>query len=253
MANTWAVSDLHGNLNLWHQIQKFCAEDDVIYVLGDSTDRGPEPWRTFVEVYSDPRVKYIRGNHEDMLVQAIREYFRHPNTYYAYPEFIRLCNNGGIDTFDQWEKEKSRSVWFRALANLPYKEVFINKDDYIITMTHSGYTEDKWSGYCDQQDMLWDRHHFYSSIDSRRTDYVVHGHTPIPLLIKALKEREYFYEDSEDFDEKLRFKTPEYVGNGAYWYAEGTKCCLDCATVKTGCTVLLNLDTFEQKVFVEEK
>ena len=36
---------------------------------------------------------------------------------------------------------------------------------------------------------------------------------------------------------------------GAYWYTE-YRCDIDCLTVATGMTVLLNLDTFEEEIFV---
>ena len=42
----YALSDLHGNLELLREIQKFLNEDDTVYFLGDGGDRGPKPWET---------------------------------------------------------------------------------------------------------------------------------------------------------------------------------------------------------------
>ena len=40
---------------------------------------------------------------------------------------------------------------------------------------------------------------------------------------------------------------PEWEG-GAYWY-HGYRCDIDCCTIKTRQTVLLNLDTFDEEIF----
>ena len=39
------------------------------------------------------------------------------------------------------------------------------------------------------------------------------------------------------------------IPEGAYYYADGHKIDIDCGAHFTGTTVLLNLDTFEEKVF----
>ena len=92
----YALSDLHGNLELLKAIQKFLNEDDKVYFLGDGGDRGPNPWETIKEIYKDKRFIYIKGNHEDMLVNALTDYL--DNGYMDY-SFWMLTNNGGSQTF----------------------------------------------------------------------------------------------------------------------------------------------------------
>ena len=43
------------------------------------------------------------------------------------------------------------------------------------------------------------------------------------------------------------------VESGAYYYAKGHKICIDCGAHFTNTTVLLNLDTFEEKIFTIDK
>lgn len=70
----YAVSDLHGQLDLFNQIKEYINDDDIVYALGDFGDRGPEPWRTLKMVLDDDQFIYLMGNHDLMLLEAIREY-----------------------------------------------------------------------------------------------------------------------------------------------------------------------------------
>ena len=60
-----------GNLNLVDSILNYCNSDDVIYFLGDGGDRGPDGIRCIQRLLSDPRIIYIKGNHEQMLENGI--------------------------------------------------------------------------------------------------------------------------------------------------------------------------------------
>ena len=92
----YALSDLHGNLELLREIQKFLNENDIVYFLGDGGDRGPRPWETIKEIYKDKRFIYMKGNHEDMLVKAVVDYIDYECLDYS---FQMLASNGGEKTF----------------------------------------------------------------------------------------------------------------------------------------------------------
>ena len=68
---TYAISDLHGRMDLFRQVKEFLQPEDVVYVLGDCGDRGPAGWELIKTVYEDPQFIYLMGNHEDMLVNAM--------------------------------------------------------------------------------------------------------------------------------------------------------------------------------------
>ena len=72
---TYAISDLHGRMDLFRQVKEFLQPEDVVYVLGDCGDRGPAGWELIKTVYEDPQFIYLMGNHEDMLVDAMRSVF----------------------------------------------------------------------------------------------------------------------------------------------------------------------------------
>ena len=56
----------------------------------------------------------------------------------------------------------------------------------------------------------------------------VHGHTPIPNLVKRINVN------------------PE---EGALWYCGGHKICIDNASFATGITCLFDLDTYDEHIF----
>ena len=69
----WATADLHGNYILWEQIKAFLKEDDTLIFLGDAIDRGDRGFEILMEMLDDPRVAYLKGNHEDMMYEAFHD------------------------------------------------------------------------------------------------------------------------------------------------------------------------------------
>ncbi len=226
---TYCISDLHGYLKLWNKMNKelFTAED-TIYCLGDSTDRGPEPWETFKTIYTDPRVKYILGNHEEMLKEAGREFLY--GDYYDYDAEQLLYYNGGYETFLQWQTEEYNESWLKEIQEIPYFTIYYNSKGQNIWLTHAGFTP---TTIPTKEDCLWDRQHYRleedKTIDKWNNCYVIHGHTWLRRV--AIKR-----------DEIVPLNKP-------YWYADGHKCCIDAGTTITKSAIALNLDTFESHYF----
>ena len=77
----YCCSDLHGRYDIWRQIKSFLKPEDKLYYLGDAADRGPNGWKIIKELISDNRIIYIKGNHEDMLVKAMKEYIKYDGGY----------------------------------------------------------------------------------------------------------------------------------------------------------------------------
>ena len=90
----------------------------VVYFLGDAGDRGPHPWECIKTILDDPQFIYIKGNHEDMLVDAMgRGYGRQYNL---------LRSNGGKDTYHQAMEEPNWAEWRARLRDLPDKALYTN-------------------------------------------------------------------------------------------------------------------------------
>ena len=232
----YACSDLHGMMDAYKAIKSLLKPEDKVYFLGDAGDRGLDSWELIRHIYSDPQFIYMKGNHEDMLVRAMKEYIYDGRTGHDYN---LLVSNGGATTFYGWSclDDNICEEWMRRLNKLPYVQEYINQDGFRIIMTHAGftpvYTADNEIVIPCEEDALWDRSHFIDPwpVETEKI-VIVHGHTPTPLLA----------EDIGIPDEKIE--------PGAMWYAKNHKVCLDCGCFFTGSTCLLNLDTFDEEIIV---
>ena len=227
MGNVYAVSDIHGNWKVWTTLKNFIQPDDTVYVLGDCADRGDRGWDIIKEVLADPRFIYLKGNHEDMLVNAVRNSKRNG---LANADSRLLFNNGGRTTLYDWAADtEENQALIDDIAKLPCYEVYMNENRQYIYLTHAGLTPWEPLGNYTEEELLWDRIHY--TLDSWpyavNDIVVIHGHTPCM----------YIAEDRN---------IEGYEVDKALWYCEGRKCCIDNCTILNHAAILLNLDTFEE-------
>ena len=227
---TYAVSDLHGCLKFYKVIKDFIEPEDKVYFLGDAGDRGPHPWETIKAIAGDPQFVYIKGNHEDMLVDAMEEHIEGRSGHATH----LLGSNGGYGTLEEWAADGAKESWITWLKKLPTHMEYIRPDGKKVLLSHAGYTPDIEGQLPWGDDLIWSRDHFYDSWDEELPDtYIVHGHTPTPLMDR------YIYDlKPEDVDKA-----------GALIYCEGHKFDIDNGAVFTGFCTLFNLDTFESIIF----
>lgn len=228
--SVYAISDLHGNLNIFNQIKQYIEKNDIVYVLGDCGDRGPEPWKTITEVAKDGRFIYLKGNHEDMLIKAYKEYKETESIYGQNCSL--LIQNGGFETLMQMSENNYPMAWCSFLNSRPFFEVYNNKNHYPIYLSHAGFTP--YTNFqVKQNNLIWDRFHFYDNQLKKewKPGIVVHGHTPIQIMC-----------------DELGIEMPK----GALWYSNNKKVCIDRATYHSKELVMLNLDTFEEIMFYDK-
>lgn len=221
----YAIADLHGRLDLFYEVKERLNESDILFVLGDCGDRGPEPWRTIQTVLDDPQCVYLMGNHEDMLIEAIKGWYERRGNLIDFLShdycYDLLRSNGGRETFLGWLDCENRDEYFRRLTRLPRYIYIRNETGCNICLTHAGFTPPRRP--IDRQVLLWDRYHLYDAWVGGENEYIVHGHTPVLSVT--------------DIDNTLR--------DGAMFYAGGHKIDIDAGAVFTDCVCLLNLETLE--------
>ena len=239
----FACADLHGRLDLYKKIKEFLNPEDKVYFLGDACDRGPDSWETVKAITRDSQFIYLMGNHEDMMINSMRGWYMDgPTSYEDY--YLWLSNGGGV-TEESLMKESGHDIeiWMNRLAKLPVYEVYTNRDGKVIYLSHAGFTPALPKS---TRDLVWDRYHIMEGWPEDCDEMiVVHGHTPTMLMsrydpwgIVNDEDREAIFAGKQ--------KNP---AKGAVWYADGHKVNIDCGSVWTGKTVLLDLDTFEQHIF----
>lgn len=267
MGKTYAMSDVHGCYIPFKKAMNFLQPDDKLYFLGDATDRGEDGVKIFKELTSDPRVTYIRGNHEEMMMDAIPYCVRDINEYgfcaggHGYDLWT---SNGGRHTYKDFEFMTINEIYDirEKIKKMPEKVTYSSPAGHKVILEHAGYSP--FITPHRTHDPLWDRKHFhdewsdgywgYKEYNPENT-YLVHGHTPVQYL-----KYEYGYKDQPP-------KTKEEIMEAHCWnryqeeacplptiirYCDGHKFDIDMCTIISGRVALLDLDTFEEIYFDEE-
>lgn len=232
---TYAFTDLHGQYELWKQIKEFCQPNDKLYFLGDAADRGSDGVRIMVELLADPRVTYLKGNHE----YFIENFFFNNSTQEALEIWVK---NGGEPTQKALMNLSGEELHtlINQIKDLPYTAMYINKKNKVIFMSHSGYYVDlssvsKLDRNWYKLKLLQDRDHIGCSNSSKPEyiDYIVHGHTPVQYIQKMIE-------------------LPKTLPLNPLAYDDG-KIGLDLCSIISGTAALLNLDTLESILFTIKK
>ena len=236
--NRYAVADLHGQLDLLEQIKEYLNEDDVLYILGDSGDRGPQPWRTLKASLDDPQFVYLMGNHDLMLIDAIDQYIKMPEEermyglgmcFYHKSPMSLLQYNDGLGTFRGWKDEPDRMKYYQKLRFAPLEIRLAAFDGkHFIYLTHAGLDPDFYVE--NVEEFVWSRLHAYNRWDNSNGHLTIGGHTPINIMVKKLPKDSYVLKDYLLYDNNSKIN----IDRGACF---------------TGETVLLNIDTLESKIF----
>ena len=224
-------TDIHGNMPVFKKLMAFLKPDDQLFFLGDAMDRGADGWEIMKEMLRDNRITYIKGNHEDMLVQAAEEWFDEDH-------FGKMCDlvryNGGSATLDAMFRDPWGADWAKMLKNLPTHLEFENEMSRTLLLSHAGYNpvlnRDDDMIIPGAHKLIWDRNHLLLPWDTE--DFpgyvVVHGHTPLQHIAR-------------EFGDKDPIAAP-------LWYGMGHKVCLDYATFVTDQLIVMNADTFDFEV-----
>lgn len=271
MGRTFALSDVHGCYIPFKKAMDFLQPDDKLYFIGDCCDRGDDGVKIFKELTSDPRITYIRGNHEEMMMDSIPYCVRDINEYgfcYTQQGYDLWTMNGGRHTYKDFEFMAVNEIYDirEKIKKMHSQAIYISPAGHKVILEHAGYSP--FVTPHRTHDPLWDRKHFYDDwsdghwekedCDPEKT-YLVHGHTPVQYL-----EYQYGYkgqpqatkesiELKHQWKESCYFDTPWNIKPTIIRYCNGHKFDIDMGTVFTKRVALLDLDTFEETYFDEEK
>ena len=228
----FVCSDLHGQYDLWKQIKEYMGENDILIFLGDAIDRGPWGIKIMQEMFADPRVIYLLGNHEDMML----DWYLSRGESEEYETMRHWFENGGHPTYSAFmELDKSKQEeLIKQILKLKYEmEVNIESEEgnFKIFLNHAGSNPNNLIHnrfYC-----LWRRDHFHYKWPKGNNDMIIHGHTPHFYL-----EKEYGVNFEEDM----------------VTYCDGHKVCLDWGCFAIGAIPLYNLNELcVEKIFYKEE
>lgn len=237
--DAYVISDLHGNIDIAKQVIEIADEGNTVFFLGDANDRDENGWEVIKMFLKHPNIIYILGNHEDMLVKAMRPYFFDHDDFnfqYSYKFEVWMWNQG-YSTFESIMAEdydKARMYW-NELRHLPKRVKYINDEEKVIYMCHSGwefFVRDKYHDLKYDEKLLWDRtHYFEDKWFGAENEFMIHGHTSVPHMLEDLGG------DYHNWDR-----------HSALWYCHTHKIDIDMRTIETKRACMINLNTFEETI-----
>ncbi|MBW6528187.1 serine/threonine protein phosphatase [Sphingomonas sp. RHCKR7] len=188
----YAIGDLHGRLDLFGELMRAIERDHAararattrIVLLGDIVDRGPDSARLVRGCMRlsqlNPRFTVLKGNHEEMMVHALR------GDLWAYRAWLDF---GGRETLLSWGAAPALTDALptlrelRAAAQLVGRDVLgwlerlpltLRHEDHLFV--HAGIRPGVALGRQTARDLLWIGEEFLDSHQDHGVT-VVHGHT----------------------------------------------------------------------------
>lgn len=249
----YATGDWHGVSEPAMKVFDFLQPEDTLIFLGDAADRGRDGVKLLNKLLTDPRVVFIKGNHEQMMSDALWNLVGESRSSNSISHWF---SNGGAATWDGLEhcSDDSRMWYVKQISFMPDEVIYTSDKGHTVICEHAGYSP--FDIPHRSHDPQWDRHHFYDrwnsgyqkdNLDPNKT-YLVHGHTPVQYL-----RFDYGYEGQPP-------KTKEEMAAAKMWnsygesdwiptiirYCDEHKFDIDMCTIVSDRIALLDLDTFDE-------
>ncbi len=194
MGKHYVISDIHGCYNEYQEALHAIrfSDEDTLYVLGDSIDRGYATVKVLKDMMMRPNVFPFLGDHEWMAMDVLKEL--HKNRKITIENFRRQLSRPMVRAFEQWanprnggqttvkefcalDDEEQEDILDYLEEFLVYAEVSAGGRDYLLV--HGGMEPFRKGNTPDDytvEELVWSR------VDYSRPYYTdkftITGHTP---------------------------------------------------------------------------
>ena len=176
----YVMSDIHGEGELFHQMLEriHFSDNDILYILGDVIDRGPDGIELLKEIKSKKNIIMLLGNHEYMMLQCYRE---QPSGFDCF-RWNRNGNELTMDAFRRLNVEDQQSI-LEYLKRLPtHAEICVDGIDYYLVHGFPASSE---------EEEVWKRPEL-NERNPKPGCRVVIGHTPVLNLVVPREYRQAY-------------------------------------------------------------
>lgn len=201
----YIISDIHGCYEEYQELLEkihFSDEDDL-FVLGDSMDRGPEPIKVIQDMMARHNVIYILGNHDYMMMSSLKRlavevtesncenYLRSEdimNYYYWVQDGGRVTSR----QFTALPRQEQQDILEYLGEALIYEVLEDKGKEYVLVHAGiQGFDERKDLDAYDFKDFIFCRTDYEKRYYEDENVFVVTGHTPTPLIRSDRQPRVY--------------------------------------------------------------
>lgn len=180
----FAVSDLHGHYDLLHEALNNVAFDstkDLLFVIGDWCDRGPDS-KHVLDYVNEPWIHSLCGNHDQMFIDGFEAHW-HPNNR----SVLCLKAHGGDWIWTLTDLEKI--LIHEAFSAMPLGIELLLPHGRKVGLVHAEVPYHDWDKWVDiveterdhtQAVAQWSRRWYDSQFKGqvKGVDFVIAGHTP---------------------------------------------------------------------------
>lgn len=198
------MSDLHGNYKAYiTMLEKINFKNtDMLYILGDILDRGPNPIKIILDLMNRPNVEIIAGNHCVMACECLaflRQEITEESLEKIDEEMIeKLLNwqqNGSVSTTDEFHKcdKKTQKEIVDFISDFEvYDEIEVEGKTFILVHAGLGnFAPDKELWEYELDELVWERADYERKYFEDK--YVITGHTPT-MVIEQNQRPGYIYQ-----------------------------------------------------------
>lgn len=151
----FVVSDLHGCYDLLHEALNnvgFNSATDLLFVLGDWTDRGPDS-QYVLDYVNEPWVCSLQGNHERMFMDGFESHW-HPNNRSVQT----LKSHGGDWIWNSGLTDLDKILINDAFASMPLAMELLLPNGMKIGMVHAEVPYNDWNKFLNitEEELDWD-------------------------------------------------------------------------------------------------
>jgi len=187
--STYVMSDIHGQYDMYiEMLEKInFSEDDMLYILGDVIDRGPNPVKILLDIMERPNVVCLAGNHCVMACDCMNFLLKEvtDESIDALNDELmgKLCDwmyNGAGTTIEELgslPRDKKKEVLDFIMDFDLYEEVMVGDREYILVHAGLGnFSPDREIFDYELDELVWERPDYSKPYFDDR--YVITGHTP---------------------------------------------------------------------------
>ncbi len=174
MSLIYAIGDIHGCAETFRKLldEINLKRSDKLYLLGDYIDRGEDSKGVIDWILNLRKRRFqihtLRGNHEQMLMDAYRDEEKIPHWF----------KNGGESTLRSFKVSSLKKIPVKYMEFFQRTKYFISCKDYVFV--HAGLNFLLNNPFLDKKAMLWTRESYF---EPAKINYrtLIHGHTPLAL------------------------------------------------------------------------
>jgi serine/threonine protein phosphatase 1 len=208
----FVVSDLHGHYDLLHDALRemgFNSATDLLFVIGDWTDRGPDS-QYVLDYVNESWVHSVQGNHEKMFIDGFESHW-HPNNR----SVLTLKAHGGEWIWRLTDLDKI--LIHEAFTNMPIGMELLLPNEKKVAMIHAEVPYNDWNKFLNisKAELEWDglataqwARRRYSAADGtlvKNADLVMVGHTPTDSGLCEKLGNVLYIDGGSFFNDRINF------------------------------------------------